>query len=338
MRVAWANFVDWHAESRSFEALSAFNGYPTTVLGAAQPLTANVSFMSEDFWRVFRVQPAQGRLTLPADHLEGAAPVAVVSDHFWRTTLSGAPLENLVLEVQGEHHPVVGVASEGFHFPGQADIWIPVSPETPSTSRSSHNWQVVGRLRQGMTLEGATAEMEALTLRLVQDSEDDPDYLAAGVVSATLQERMVGGSRRALYLLLGAAGLVLLVACTNLASTLLARGANRARELAVRASLGAARSRIVRQLLTENVILAVLGAGLGSWPAGWSGSSRAWGPRRSLDWIRSRWMDRCCSSRRRWRWPRSSSSGSFPPAGLHGPSSPEPCARATGAPQAAEAP
>lgn len=263
MPVAWANFRDWHRENTSFQALAAYSDLTTTILGGEEAVTGTVTFMSEDFWRVFRTNPQQGRLTVPSDHGEDRAPVAVVSERFWRNELAGAPLEGLLLEVLGDRHPVVGVVGGGFDFPSGSEVWIPVSEEAQSTSRSSHNWDAVGRLADGVTLERATAEMEALTLGLVADSPEDRDYLATGVVTATLRERIVGGSRRALFLLLGAAGLVLLVACTNLASTLLARGATRHRELAVRASLGAPRGRIVRQLLTENVIVAGAGGAAG---------------------------------------------------------------------------
>jgi predicted permease len=263
MRVAFANFRDWHRKNTGFQALAAYNSLSTTILGGPEPVTRTVSFMTEDFWRVFRLAPSQGRLTLESDHGEDRPPVAVVSERFWRNELGGAPLEGLVLEVLGDRHPVVGVVGADFDFPTGAQVWIPVSEEDPSTSRSSHNWDVVGRLGAGVTLAQATSQMESLTLRLVADSPEDPDYLATGVVTATLRERMVGGSRRALLLLLGAAGLVLVVACTNLASTLLARGTVRNRELAIRASLGAHRRRIIRQLLTENVLVAGGGALVG---------------------------------------------------------------------------
>lgn len=263
MSVAWANFQDWHRENESFQGLTAFYSSSTTILGGEEPVTRTVAFMTEDFWSVFRVPPAQGRLTLAADHGNDRPPVAVVSHRFWQNVLGGGPLDAVLLEVAGDRHPVVGVAPPGFDFPSGTDVWIPLSEESQSASRSSHNFNVVGRLADGVELERAHAEMETLTLQLVEGSDDDPDFLATGVVTATLQDRLVGGSRRALYLLLGAAGLVLLVACTNLASTLLARGATRTRELAVRASLGAPRGRIIRQLLTENVILAGAGALVG---------------------------------------------------------------------------
>jgi predicted permease len=264
MRVAWANFVDWRAEQGSFSSLAAYNDGTTTILGGEQPLVGRVSRVTDGLWGVFRVRALRGRLTTPADHQPGAEPVGVVSEQFWSAELGGADLDDLFLEVNGTRLRIVGVAGDGFRFPGETDLWIPVDEDAQSMYRSSHNWEVVGRLAPGGGAGAATEEMHALTMRLVESSEEYPsEYLATGVVVRSLHEHLVGASRRPLLLLLGAAGLVLLVACTNLASTLLARGATRSRELAVRASLGAPRHRIVRQLLTESMLLAGAGTFVG---------------------------------------------------------------------------
>ena len=263
MHVAWANFVDWRDQAASFESLAAYNSSAQTVLGAGAPLNATVATVTEDFWRVFRTRPAMGRLTDPADHSVGAEPVAVVSERFWQNQLGADRLDDVILDISGTRVRVIGVAADGFDFPAGTDLWMRVQEEQQSMYRSSHNWEVVGRLGGGAALENAATEMEALTLRLVSDVDDDPDFLAKGAVVMTLRESTVGDVRRSLLLLLGAAGMVLLVACTNLASTLLARGAGRTREFALRASLGAPRTRLVRQLLTESAILALLGAVVG---------------------------------------------------------------------------
>ena len=264
MYVAWANFEDWRSEQSSFASLAAYNFSTTTILGGTQPLVGQVSLVTEGLWSVFRAQAVRGRLTTPADHQPGAEPVGVVSEGFWSNELGAAELDDLFLDVNGTRHRIVGVVGDGFAFPGESDLWVPVAEDGQSTYRSSHNWEVVGRLAAGSSPEAATEEMHALTMRLVESSEEYPsEYLATGVVIRSLHEQLVGGSRRPLLLLLGAAGLVLLVACTNLASTLLARGATRSRELAVRASLGAPRNRIARQLLTESALLAGAGTLVG---------------------------------------------------------------------------
>ncbi len=157
-----------------------------------------------------------------------------------------------------------GVVPDGSVYPRDGQMWTPAEPQNQSDSRSSHNWRVVGRLAPGAGLERARDEIDAITKRVVaQATDEDPEYLATGAATVPLADQMLGDVRGPLFLLLGAAALVLLVACTNLASTLLARGAVRARELAVRASLGARRGRIVTQLLTESLLLAGLGSAAG---------------------------------------------------------------------------
>jgi putative ABC transport system permease protein len=263
MRVAWANFLDWHEESRSFQALAAYGVGTTTVLGGDRPLSIPVANVSTDFWSVFRVVPVAGRLTTPEDHVEGAEPVLVVGQSLWENELGGLPLDRIVLEVRGVRARVVGVVPDGFDFPGGAEAWATAEP-LGNTSRTSHNWSVAGRLEAGTPIEAAGEEIDALTKVIVlREPDADPDFLATGASVVGLRERLVGSSRTPLTLLFGAAALVLLVACTNLASTLLARGTTRARELRIRTSLGAGRWRVVRQLVTESLVLALLGGSVG---------------------------------------------------------------------------
>jgi predicted permease len=260
MAAAWANFLDWHEESRGFEALAAYGSFNTTVLGGDRPLSARLANVSRDFWTVFRVVPAVGRLTTPEDHEVDAPPTVVIAHSLWQNEFAGRPVDEITLELNGVRAQVIGVVPGGFDFPSGSEIWGTAEPNG-NTSRTSHNWRVVARLDPGTPIDVAEQDIDALTRVIVQREPDaDPDFLAAGASVETLRERMVGRSRTPLFLLLGAAGMVLLVACTNLASTLLARGTNRAREIAVRSSLGAGRSRVVRQLLTESLVLAALGA------------------------------------------------------------------------------
>jgi len=261
MSASWANFVDWEELSTTFAGMFAYRAVSTTVLGGAEPVIAQVAAVSHDIWSVLGVRPVLGRLTTPEDHLPGAAATVVVSNVFWQNELAGRELESIVLELYGARARVVGVVADGFDFPAGTQIWAPIDPAGESASRTAHNWYVAGRLAAGLGIERATQEMDALTRRLVAAEPDpDSDFLAVGAVVEPLHEQLVAEARAPLLLLLGAASLVLLVACTNLASTLLARGTSRAGELAVRASLGAGRGRIVRQLLTESLLLALGGS------------------------------------------------------------------------------
>ncbi len=260
MAVAWANFVDWVEESRGFESLAAYGSSNTTVLGGDRPFRARAATVSEDFWEVFRVVPSEGRLTTAEEHEPDAPPTVVISDGLWSREFGRRPVDEITVEVSGARARVVGVVAEGFDFPSGSEIWAPAEPHG-NTSRTSHNWSVVARLDATTPMETAARDLDELTRLIVARSpDDDPDFLATGATVVTLREQMVGSSRAPLLLLLGAAALVLLVACTNIASTLLARGTNRAKEIAVRASLGAGRKRVVRQLLTESLVLATGGA------------------------------------------------------------------------------
>ncbi|MGW8265876.1 MAG: ADOP family duplicated permease [Longimicrobiales bacterium] len=264
-RVAWANFRDWRTESRSFRGLVAYGEATTTVLGGSEPAFTPVAFVSRDFWTVFPLSPVAGRLTGEGDHREGVAPVAVVSESFAREVLGSVDALGAMVEVFGTRLEVVGVLPGDFDFPSGATVWIPAELERQSESRSSHNWKVVGRLGEGVTAQDAFLELDPMTRRLVATAPEDEaeEYLATGAIVTSLRDRLVGDAGRPLLLLMGAAVFVLLVACTNLASTLLARATTRGREVAVRSALGASRGRILRQLLSEAGLLAGLGGATG---------------------------------------------------------------------------
>ncbi len=260
IHVSAPNFRDWKEQTHSFDAMALHSspdfGGAATVLGGREATRAQVAAVSSEFLTVFRVQPALGRAFAGNDFRWGA-DVAVVSHGFWRDQLGGNPdLAALTVDVYGRPRQVIGVMPQGFGYPGETDIWAPAPPV--EEGRRAHNWRVVARLRQDVPLATARTEITQLAGRLKQEYAGDTD--AAAVRVTPLQEQLVGPLRQPLWLLLGAAGFVLLVACTNLASTLLARGAGRQREFAIRESLGATRGRLVVQLLTESALLTALGA------------------------------------------------------------------------------
>ncbi|HEX9580051.1 MAG TPA: ABC transporter permease [Gemmatimonadales bacterium] len=254
----WANFVDLREQNRSFEAMASHGSAVITVLGADQVARVRAGAVSQDFFRVFGVRPARGRLPSAEEHREGALPVAVVSDAFWRGYMGGRTDVDQVVLRASHSYQVIGVLPPGFNYPAGADVWVPLELDRQPPSRTAHNWAAVGKLREGVRPEQAERELGGLLTRLGQIYAADFDATGAWVI--TLQEQLTGSMERPLYLLLGAAGLLLIAACTNLASTLLARGTARQGELAVRSALGAGRERLVRQLFAESVLLAALSA------------------------------------------------------------------------------
>ncbi len=255
--LAWTSFLDVHAQQNSFSAVAAYTAGTTTVLGTGTAMQVHGAAVSRDFFHVFPLRPALGRLPLAEEHQRGAAPVAVVSYAFWRDQLGSPPnLDSVHIKIDA-NMPVVGVLPPGFDFPGKAQVWIPVERNETRTSHTAHNYDVVGRLRPGVTADGARRDLDALFARLKPLYA--PDFDAIGSIVTPLHELLTRRARAPLYLLLAGSAFLLLAACTNLASSLLARGTGRAGEMAMRSALGASQSRLVRQLLTESALLAVLG-------------------------------------------------------------------------------
>jgi putative ABC transport system permease protein len=265
MAVALPNFTDWRDRSRSFTAVAAHTqAYETTVLGAAEPLRVPFARVSRDFFTVMGVQPLLGRTFVAEEQVPGAAAALVVSDAFWRTHLGAErDLGSIRLDVLGEAARVVGVMPPGFDHPRGVQVWHPldITPAAGLGTRTAHNFRVTARLAPGVTADAAMSELAMIT-DAIRRSGEAPDAVGAAVRG--LQEDGVAGARRLLVLLFGAAALVLIVACTNLSSALLARASGRTAELAVRGALGASRARLVRQLLTEALLVAGLGAAAGA--------------------------------------------------------------------------
>ena len=262
----WAahpNFVDWREQAtRSFETMTSVE-WPAhvTVLGATEPVRVLAMGVSREYFDVAEVPPYLGRVILPEENRPGGAATVVVSYGFWQQYLNGdGNLSSYALQLNGEPHQVVGVMPPDFRFMGNVAMWFPYERrETPG--RMMHAYRIIGRLRPGVTIEQARAEMTSVSKLLLDEYGDGTR--AVDVSVQDLHEFSVGGSRRSLMLLLGAAGLLLLVACTNIASTLLARGMAREQEIAVRMSMGAGRMRLVRQLFTESLVVAIGGVVLG---------------------------------------------------------------------------
>ncbi len=264
MGVSTPNFLDWQKESEGFEAIALLSRSSSsrTVLAAGEPMQAKVVQVSGPFFSLLGLQPALGRTFANEELRFGGPEAAVVSHGFWQRHLDGRnDLGSQPLSLGGKSYAVVGVMPAAFRFPEGTDLWIPLDPTADTTARTAHNWRVVARLRPGTPLTVARAEMTLLAADLKFRYGEEND--AANVTLVPLRDDLVDDVKKPMWLLFGAAGLVLLIACTNLAGTLLARAMGRQREISIRAALGAGRSRMVRQLLTETLLLSLLGGGAG---------------------------------------------------------------------------
>lgn len=264
------NFDDFRGQNRSFQAVAKYNDYPASVSGASQPTRTAAAHVSPEFLKVFGIQPMIGRDFTSADAKKGAAPTALVSYGYWRQYLnSSQDLSQAHLKIDGAVYSVIGVLQAGFRFPEDVDLWLPADLDGENHSRTSHNYLAVARLRDGVTVAQANQDISAIARRIHATSSEQNDYLLKDGIVLPLQDSITGKARPALLVLLGAVGFLLLVACANVANLLLAQASERERELAIRAALGAARGRIIRQFLTEACLLALCGGGLGVLGAFW---------------------------------------------------------------------
>jgi predicted permease len=269
MDVPEANVADWRARSRSFERMTMHSGAsPSSFAGEGEPVRAGAALVSEGFFEVMGVAPHLGRGFGADDHRRGGARVALVSHAVWQRVLGGArDVGSLALRQGDRTVPVVGVMPPGFSYPPGAEVWFPMETGGAfNPSRSAHNWRVIARLRPGVSAAQASADLQLVAGRIHRE------HAGVTAISATaipLKTYLTRNARPALLVLLAAVGALLLVACANVASLLLAHGIARERELALRSALGATRARLVRQSVTECMLLALLGGAAGALLAFW---------------------------------------------------------------------
>ncbi|MBZ5706329.1 MAG: ABC transporter permease [Acidobacteriia bacterium] len=273
--ISYPNFLDWQRENHTFSSMAIARAYAFSLTGMGEAEQVNGEFLSSDFFPLLGVKPVIGRTFAPGEDRVGAGPIALISAGLWQRKFGGTPDvlgKNMMLDARD--YTIIGVIPASFHLaiPGFRDreVYVPIGQWTNNlllTRGAGLGIHGIGRLQPGVSIDQAQADMDGVTRNLAAAYPDADKGIGAKLVP--LKQQMVGEVRPFLLVLLGAVGCVLLIACVNVANLLLARSIGRAREFAIRAALGASRARVVRQLLTESVLLALAGGLLGLLLAAW---------------------------------------------------------------------
>jgi putative ABC transport system permease protein len=261
--VSAANFFDWQKQNNVFEGMALYGGGGYDITGAGKPESIRAGRVSADFFSVLGVQPLHGRVFLPEEDRPGSNHEVILSYKLWQSRYGSDP--NVVgksINLDGAPYVIVGVMGPTMTKPGFAEVWTPLGfTDKEAAVRGNHNFLSIARLKPGVTLSEAQSEMNTISQRLEQTyPEDDKGW---GALVHSMREETVSDVRPALFMMLGAVAFVLLIACANVANLILARTFARRKEIAIRSALGANRSRIIQQLLSESLIISLCGGALG---------------------------------------------------------------------------
>ena len=270
--VAPGDFVDYRNQNTTFEQLAAVFSiqFPINLTGSGEPERLNSAGVTGNYFQAMGVNAELGRTFLLENEKTGSDQVAVLSHQLWRSRFGGDPnIVNKSIVLDGKTCVVLGVMPKEFNFPQGAEIWVPMNFDSSPgmKQRKAHFLRPVGRLKPGVTLAQAQADTDAIAARLEAQFPTTNEGCSMKLVS--LRDQLVGDTKPTLFILLGAVGFVLLIACANVANLLLVRAAARQKEIALRTALGASRVRIVRQMITESILLALMGGVLGTVLAMW---------------------------------------------------------------------
>ncbi|HTV59730.1 MAG TPA: ABC transporter permease [Verrucomicrobiae bacterium] len=274
--ISYPNFLDWQRSSRAFSSMAAYREDDFNLTGSGEAQHVKADMVSADFFPLLGVRPVLGRTFTADEDRLGAAPVAMISAAFWNGKFgSSAGICGTRITMNGKGYTIIGVVPSTFHlslqnFHDDADVYVPVGifDDPFFHNRDVHEgMDAVARLKPGVTVEQARADMDGIARNLAIEYPDADKK--RGITIVPLKEEEVAASRLFLLVLLGAVGFVLLIGCVNVANLQLARSTSRAREFAIRTALGATQGRVIRQLLTESIVLAAAGGGLGLLLADW---------------------------------------------------------------------
>lgn len=272
MNFADPNFEDVRAQNHSLQGMAEYYSGLENVITHNEPSRTATAGVSRDFFQVMGVQPVFGRSFAPEEQRFDAPTVALVSYAYWTQSLgSTKDLSSVPLKIGNTPATIIGVMPPGFRFPDNSDIWTPREVSAREPSRSAHNWHVIARRRDDASLAQTRVELSGIAQRLRQQFGQDVNMVAVAV--EPLREAMTSDVRPALLILLAASAFLLLIACANVINLMLARAAEREKELSIRAALGAPRFRLIRQFLTESFVLSALGGALGILLAYWGVSA-----------------------------------------------------------------